>query len=257
MKLYRATPDQLGCLRDVTGFCEDAFYKLGYINDSSVRAFSLNDDFDFDPNPLYGRPHGKFFYKSPWDAVLCSEDMRGGFNLTRVLEYNFPAKIIDKSIRGFGLYGGRYVPEAKIPYEVLEKEGVIDTPLTPELENQLRITKLEILKETLELYKAIKMPSAEKVESILNDEGRYNRIHQLNINCLDRLIKCSYITGRTFPITRKQRIDMDDQGYEIIIDESNGVLTKKNYEEWNENKAKIRKLGEYKTLNGIDWKNVL
>lgn len=261
MKLYRATPDQLGCLSGVKGYCEDVFYKLGYINVSSVLAFFLNDDFAFDSNPLYKRPEGKFFYVSPWDAAVCSEDMHGGFNLSRVLEYDFPDEIIDESIRGFGVYSGRHVPEAKIPYEILEREGVIETPLSQELETKLRETKLEILRDSLELYKTIeKWPEKfiEIIERVLNNPDEYATLHELNIKALRRLIKCSYITGRMFPITRQNRIDRDNQSEEVFMNASNGVLTKENYEEWKQMREKIYKISSRRySMNDVDWKKVL
>jgi len=269
MKLYRATPDQLANLRYVKGYCEDAFYKLGYINDSSVSAFYLNDDFDFDTNPLYKKPDGKFFYKDPWDAVSCSSSMHGGYNLVRVLEFDFPDEIIDESIRGFALYNGRSIPEAKIPYEILEIEEVIDTPLTPELESQLRKTKLEILKESLKLYSLIKdWPNSfnnneyvTKVKEILNNPENCNKLHELNIDALIRIIKCKYITGRMFSISRQHRhdgYDISEEGGKKLISDSNGILTQDNYKEWQENREKILELKEYRySLNDVDWKFAL
>ncbi len=258
MKLYRATPDQLGNLSWVKGFCEDACYKMGYINDSKVRVFSL-DGFELDPNILYRRPAGKFFYKEPWDAVFCSSRMHGGYNLVRILEYEFPDEIVNKSIRGFGLYSGRYVPEAKIPYEVLEKEGVLETPLDPELEAQLRKTKFEILRESLELYKTVKQwpqskSPVERIEQILNEEPETcDAIHNIYMKELKRLIKCPYITGRTFAVTRQHRYDMIDD--EFLIPYSNGVLTKENYEEWKNTCEKVYRLEcRYHSLHDVDWK---
>lgn len=269
MKLYRATPDQLAVLSYVKGYCEDAFYKLGYINVSSVRAFHLNDDFIFDTNPLYKKPDGKFFYKDPWDAVACSSSMHGGYNLVRVLEFDFPDEIIDKSIRGFALYDGRSVPEVKIPYEILERDEVIATPLTPELESRLRKTKLEILNESLEIYRLIKdwpksfnnIEYAAKVNEILNNPEICNKLYKFNIDALIRIIKCKYITGRMFAISRQHRYDgydTSEEGRKKLISNSNGILTQNNYKEWQETREKILELKKYRySLNDVDWKYTL
>ena len=45
---------------------------------------------------------------------------------------------------------------------------------------------------------------------------------------------------------------------EILINDSNGVLTQDNYNVWDENCNKILELKDYRsTLNDVDWKSVL
>lgn len=234
MKLYRVIPDQLGSADDLQAITEDALYKLGYISISEHMAyFRMVPRMERTYNELYDNGiKGIFFFKNPWDAVMCSWWVDFDFyskNLVRVCEYDFPDEIIEKSTQGTGLYKGYKAEEVKVPISVLETTGtVLNTP-TPELAEEIKEEKKKMLLESAEKYREIDNDYAEEIYEYLKEA--YEELHEYNIMNIEFLMKSPFITGKIFTVTSKNR-DWENIDIEYLINNSCGILTYENSNGW-------------------------
>ena len=246
MKLYRVIPDQVANGSDIQSITEDALYRLGYISISDHDAyFRMVPRMDRAYNELYDNGiKGIFFFKNPWEAVMCSWWINSDFysrNLVRVCEYDFPDEIIEKSTQGTGLYKGHKVEEVKIPISVLESTGtVLNTP-TSELAEEIKEEKKEILLETVEKFREINSDYANAIYNYINNT--YDDLHEYNIKHIEFLMKSPFITGKMFTVTSENR-DWNNIDVEYLINNSCGILTYENSNGWidyvEQNKNKIK-----------------
>ena len=227
MKLYRVVPDQLGEGDYIQAVTEDVLYKLGYISISKHDAyFRMTSRFDRAYNELYDNGiKGIFFFKNPWDAVMCSWWVNSDFysrNLVRVCEYDFPDEIIEKSFQGIGIYKGYEVEEVKIPISLLETTGTVLKTPTEELAIQIKEEKRKMLLESVEKYRDINSDYADALIEYL--ENDYDGLHEYNIQNITFLMRSPFVTGKMFTVTSKDR-DWNNINTDYLIKSSCGILT--------------------------------
>ena len=230
MKLYRVIPDQLANGVDVQAITEDALYRLGYISVSHHEPY-------FQMPPRMDRAFdevtdnkGIAFFRNPWDAVMCSYWVNFDFyskKLVRICEYDFPDETL--AFSGEGLYKGYGIREVKIPFEELEKFGeVLQTP-TPELADQIKEEKKNILLESVDKLRDIDSDYAEGISNYI--ERAYDSLHKYNMKGISFLMKSPVITGNMFTVTTNNR-KWDSADIDYLVNNSCGILTRENGERW-------------------------